>query len=108
MLGPEMNTRLHYGCLFIAVLTAWAEDLAPATPRPSDVFVPSAEVYPIALRYRTEIQADLELSPSLPMHLPVPTFFQTTPHLLLPELQETIPQVFSSADICYVLMSLQR
>src|SRR6266852_1984191 len=103
-----MNRRLHYGCLFVAVLTAWGEDLTAAMPRPSATCVPSVEVYPIALRYRTEIQADLEFAPSVGINPPAPSFFQSTPHLRLSELQETLPQVFSSADICYILMSLQR
>jgi hypothetical protein len=103
-----MNRGLHYGCLFVAVLTAWAEDLVVAMPRPINTCAQATEIYPIALRYRTEIQADLELASSPGVNPPAPSLFQTTPHLFLTEIQETIPQVFSSADICYILMSLQR
>jgi hypothetical protein len=102
-----MGNRIRCLWLFLALASAWAEDFVPALSLPTQMAASQDEVYPIALRYRTDLQADLEMTPAAVMKLPVPPLSLGAYSLIHPGLQETIPQVFSSADLCHTLMSIQ-
>jgi hypothetical protein len=101
-----MGRRTHCFWLFLALASTWAEDFVPALALPPEMNGSQAEVYPIALRYRTDLQEDLEVTPAVAINLPVPALFLGA-YSPFQGLQETIPQVFSSADLCHKLMSMQ-
>ena len=100
-----MGCRIGYFWLFLALASAWAGDFVPALSLPTETS--QAEVYPIALRYRAVLQADLEMTPAAVIMLPVPSLSSEASFHLHAGLQETIPQIFSSADLCHTLMSIQ-
>jgi hypothetical protein len=101
-----MGRRIRSLWLFMALASASTEDFIPAINVPPDRGGNQVEVYPIALRYRTDLQTDLELTPAAVVHVPTLTLFLGA-NVQQAGLQETIPQVFSSADLCHTFMSMQ-
>src|SRR5712692_1106236 len=106
-----MRLRLRGLCLLLALFIAWTCDLQAKTLAfdiPSASTSSLQEVYPLSRFYQAEIRERIEVPTTA-----TPLLVQETPSPIpagdsLQIYPEVKPRVFSSADACYLYMSLQR
>jgi hypothetical protein len=95
----------------MVLVTAWTDNLQAGTfVTSSPTGTPSfgQEIYPLAIRARTQIYQTIAESWS--HHDGIGAATVSVSYQLLPveRLHERLPRVFASSDSCYLLMSLQR
>ena len=105
-----MNSRTACLYLLLVLVTAWTDNLqagpfAALSPMGNPSF--GEEVYPIAARFRAEIQEELEsLPPAPPNSLAADSPWDAPGAVLTPP--NVPPQILSSAERRHLLVSVQE
>ena len=110
-LGSVMRLRLRGLCLLLTLFIAWTCDLqAKALALDIPAASPSSslqEVYPLSRFYQAEIRERIEV-PATVTPLLLEESSPPLPAAYSPQIYpEAKPRVLSSADACYLYMSLQ-
>ena len=104
-----MNRKNACLCLLLVLMATWIDRLASGTfvvaaPTRTPAF--GEEIYTLAMRDRDENRQTIEAPPLVglnPARFALPAAATCGVRF-----EQAIPRILSSADVCYLLMSLQR